>query len=149
MSNSISIQITLLRKGSKIPQRQSVGAAGYDLYACLEKPIMIYPNSIELIPTGIAVAIPPGYEIQIRPRSGLSLKNKLLIINSPGTIDSDYRGEIFVPIYNLNNQEFTVEPGLRIAQMILAKVETIHWDIQDSLPQTERASGGFGSSGLY
>ena len=136
---------------SALPSRQTLGSAGYDLSACLidKKPIVIKPQEVVLVPTGISLSIPLGFEMQVRPRSGLSTKNKLILINSPGTIDSDYRGEIFVPIMNLGNGNFEITHGMRIAQIILAKTETIQWQIVKSLDETERSSGGFGSSGTH
>lgn len=144
------ISILKFHESATLPKRQTEGSAGYDLAACIPegKIIEILPGEVYLIPTGIGLELPKGYEVQIRPRSGLSSKNKLLIINSPGTIDSDYRGEIFVPMMNLGDKTFAITHGMRIAQIILAKVESIEWEITQSISETERGSAGFGSSGL-
>lgn len=147
---SIKISIFKFQDSATLPNRQTEGSVGYDLAACIPegKDIEILPGEVQLISTGIGIEIPHGYEVQIRPRSGLSSKNKLLIINSPGTIDPDYRGEIFVPMMNLGKASFFVTHGMRIAQIILAKVESIEWEIAQTISETERGSGGFGSSGL-
>lgn len=144
---NVLISIQKLKKTAILPSRQTSGSAGYDIYSCHEKPIAIPVGQVRLIPTGIALAIPRDYEIQIRPRSGLSSKNRLLIINSPGTIDSDYRGEIFVPMMNLGDTEFQVDTGMRIAQMVVSKVDSIVWELKNELDPTSRGEGGFGSSG--
>ncbi|WCL48084.1 dUTP diphosphatase [Leptospira sp. GIMC2001] len=148
--SDISVKIKI-NDSSLLPARQTVGSAGYDLSACLKDKtsILIQPQEVSLIPTGISVEIPIGYEMQVRPRSGLSSKNKLIVINSPGTIDSDYRGEIFVPIMNLGDKDFEVTHGMRIAQILLARTETIDWKIVTSLDNTDRSAGGFGSSGTH
>ncbi len=122
-------------------------SAGMDLRANTEKPTTIKPLERILIPTGLYIELPPGYEAQVRPRSGLAIKHGIGVANSPGTIDADYRGEIKVILVNLSNEEFTLEPGERIAQMIVAKHETISWKECDSLSSSERGEGGFGSTG--
>jgi dUTP pyrophosphatase len=142
------VKIKKLKPNASIPDRQSDGAAGYDLHACIDTECIVQPGEVQLIPTGISCEIPFGFEIQIRPRSGLASREKLLIINSPGTIDSDYRGEFFVPIMNLNDKPFRVENGMRIAQIILSKVESIQWEVAQDLSATQRGEGGFGSSGI-
>lgn len=141
------VAIKKIHPNAKFPSRQTEGSAGYDIQSCMDEPITIAPGAVRLIPTGIAVSIPEGMEIQVRPRSGMSSKNRILIINSPGTIDSDYRGEIFVPMMNLGEENFTIEPGMRIAQLILAKVESIEWIFGKDLDETLRGDKGFGSSG--
>lgn len=148
MSN-LQVQIYKFREQAAIPFRQTPGSVGYDLVACLDQSIFIQPKEVVLVPTGIGIDLPMGYEAQIRPRSGLSSKNKLLIINSPGTIDSDYRGEIFIPIMNLGNTDFEVSSGLRIAQMIIAKYEIVEWVEVDHLGESSRGEKGFGSSGTH
>lgn len=121
-------------------------AAGYDLFADVQEKVIVPPGQVKLIPTGIAVSIPVGYEAQIRPRSGLSVKHRIGILNSPGTIDADYRGEIQVILYNFSETDFQVEPMMRIAQMIISKHEIIDFLETDDLDETKRGSGGFGHS---
>ena len=115
----------------------------------IDEDLIIVPNQRILIPTGIAISIPEGFEGQVRPRSGLAVKNGITVINAPGTIDSDYRGEIKVPIINLGDKDFIVERGMRIAQLIIARYEKIEWNLVEQLPQnTTRGDAGFGSTGL-
>lgn len=130
-----------------LPEYQTIGSAGMDLRANLEKSVSLNPLERKLIPTGLFISIPVGYEVQIRPRSGLSIKRGLTLVNAVGTIDSDYRGEIMVPIINLSNEIQEIEDGERIAQMILAAYETIQFNTVTSLDETQRGSGGFGHSG--
>ena len=133
----------------QLPEYQTAGSAGMDLRAWLESPVTLQPMERKLIPTGLYMALPQGYEAQIRPRSGLAIKRGLTLINTPGTIDSDYRGEIMVPIVNLSTEEQLINDGERIAQMIIAKYEQISWDNVDSLEETVRGAGGFGHSGTH
>ncbi len=135
-------------KALPLPQYISDGAAGMDLYAYVEDDTIIEPGKIELIPTGYAVKIPEGYEIQIRSRSGLALKNGIIVLNSPGTIDSDYTGEIKIILINLGKRDFIIKKYDRIAQMILNKVEKIQFVCTDTLPVTKRGNGGFGHTGI-
>lgn len=130
-----------------LPTYESEGAAGLDLRACLEAPVSIPPGGTALIPTGLAVAVPSGFEAQVRPRSGLALKHAISLPNTPGTIDSDYRGEVKIILINHGKDPFTVEHGMRIAQMVVAPVVRIDWDPVDTLPGTDRGAGGFGSTG--
>lgn len=130
-----------------LPTYATNGSAGMDLYAAITNPILIGCNKIVLIPTGIALALPRGYEAQIRSRSGLAVKFGVIVLNSPGTIDSDYRGEIKVLMINLGLEPFQVTPHMRIAQMVIAKYENISWQLVDELENTERGSDGFGSTG--
>ncbi|MCL2171004.1 MAG: dUTP diphosphatase [Defluviitaleaceae bacterium] len=130
-----------------LPAYQSEMAAGLDLRANICKPVVIAPGDIALIPCGFRMALPPGFEGQVRPRSGLALRHGISIPNAPGTIDADYRGEIAVPLINLGKADFTVSRGDRIAQMVIARVEQIRFTIVNELPETPRASGGFGSTG--
>lgn len=123
-------------------------SAGMDLSAANCEPITLYPGCVELIPTGLAIALPDNYEAQIRPRSGLALKNKLTVLNAPGTIDADYRGEIKVMLINLGEQPFIVEKGMRVAQMVIAQYNQVEWDEVETLDETERGTGGFGSTGV-
>lgn len=130
-----------------LPAYETIHAAGMDLRANLEKPITLKTLERALIPTGLFIELPEGYEAQIRPRSGLAAKKGITILNSPGTIDADYRGEIKVILVNLSNEDFIVENGERIAQMVIAKYERIEWAEAETLPNTSRGSGGFGSTG--
>lgn len=124
------------------------GSAGIDLRANNENPEIIKPGETKLIPTGIAIALPNGYEAQIRPRSGLALKNSLTVLNTPGTIDSDYRGEIGIILINHGKKDYIVENGARIAQMVIAKYEQVELEFVKELDETKRGSGGFGSTGV-
>ncbi len=133
--------------GLDLPAYATNGAAGADVLAAVEKPITIAPGRRALIPTGFCIALPPGYELQIRPRSGLALKNGIVLPNSPGTIDEDYRGEVGVIVLNASEEHFTVTRGMRIAQAVLAPVVRAAWDEVDDLDATARGAGGFGSTG--
>lgn len=143
---SIPVKIINLSK-HPLPSYETMGSAGMDLRANLSEPFILKPFDRSAITTGLSIELPVGYEAQIRPRSGLSLKSGLSIPNSPGTIDSDYRGEIKVIVANLSNQDVIINDGDRIAQMVIAKYETIKWQIAESIDDTERGSGGFGSTG--
>ena len=131
----------------ELPAYATVSSAGVDLKAFLDHPIDLKPLERKIIATGIKLALPEGYEAQIRPRSGLAAKHGISILNSPGTIDSDYRGEIGVILINLSNKAFTINRGDRIAQLVLTKYEKINWKIIKELPETNRGIGGFGSTG--
>jgi len=131
----------------ELPSYATIDSAGVDLKAFLDKPMELKPLERKIIGTGIKLALPEGFEAQVRPRSGLAAKHGISILNSPGTIDSDYRGEIGVILVNLSNQKFTVNRGDRIAQLVLAKYEKINWKIIKELPKTNRGFGGFGSTG--
>jgi dUTP pyrophosphatase len=131
-----------------LPKYQSDHAAGLDLQAVLEAPIALEPLQRELIKTGIFLALPEGTEAQVRPRSGLAYKKGLTVLNSPGTIDADYRGEVGVILVNLSNEPVKIEPGERIAQLVLARYERIDWEAVEALDDTARCSGGFGSTGV-
>lgn len=135
-------------KDLPLPKYMSKGSAGMDLYANVHEDVMIRRGEIKLIPTGIKIALPDGYEAQIRPRSGLALKNGITLVNTPGTIDSDYRGEIGVIMINCGTQGFIVKRGDRIAQMVINRYEQIEWTECEKLDETERADGGFGHSGV-
>lgn len=139
-----------MRAGAVIPAYQSAQAAGMDLSACPENeaPVEIPPGEIRLIPTGWAMALPAGYEGQVRPRSGLACKRGVTVPNAPGTIDSDYRGELKVAMINLGRELFVVEPGMRIAQLVIAPVARASVLECDELDSTDRAGGGFGSTGV-
>lgn len=138
----------IANSGAVIPEYKTVGAAGADISALLETPIAIPVGHTAMIPTGLFFEIPEGYEVQIRPRSGLAAKNGVTVLNTPGTIDSDYRGEIKVILINLGEKDFVIHSGDRIAQMVIAPVTQATFEISDSLSETERGSGGFGHSGV-
>ena len=133
----------------KLPVYKTEGASGMDLMAFIKEPINLEPKTSVLIPTGLSVAFPEDYEIQIRPRSGLAAKNNISVLNTPGTIDSDYRGEIKVIIYNHGNENFSINNGDRIAQMILAPVVKMELEEKNNLPKSIRGKGGFGSTGKW
>ena len=143
-----NIRIIKIDQNIDIPSYATSGSAGLDLSAAIQEEVIIAPGEHKIIPTGIAIALPSGFEAQIRPRSGLAAKNGITVLNSPGTIDSDYRGEIKVILINLSKTDFHVTRGMRIAQMIIARYETAKLDLVDNLETTERGSGGFGSTGI-
>ena len=130
-----------------LPEYQTPLSAGLDIRANLAESITLSPLERAMVPTGLFVELPEGYEMQIRPRSGLAAKHGITVLNSPGTIDADYRGEIKVILVNLSNTPFTIEPGERIAQMIVARYDQVEWQAVESLSETERGAGGFGSTG--
>ncbi|MGK7393348.1 MAG: dUTP diphosphatase [Candidatus Cyclobacteriaceae bacterium M3_2C_046] len=130
-----------------LPSYQSDHAAGLDIYANLEEEVLLKPLQRSLIPTGLFLELPVGFEAQIRPRSGLAYKAGVTVLNTPGTIDADYRGEVKVILVNLSDQDFIIKDGERIAQMVIAKHETIEWVKVESLSQTKRGAGGYGSTG--
>ena len=136
--------------GLPLPKYETEGAAGLDLFAATKEAtkIIISPRKAEMIPTGIAISVPPGYEAQIRPRSGLAAKNGITVLNSPGTIDSDYRGEILVMLINHSNKDFEILRGMRIAQMVISKIEQFNLISVDELDTTDRGKDGFGSTGI-
>lgn len=146
---TVDVRIKLLSPRATLPAYQSAGAAGMDLAACLSEgePVVIPPGGIVRVPLGFAVSFPAGYELQIRPRSGLASKHGITIPNAPGTVDSDYRGEMIVALINLGQQPFTIEHGMRIAQMVLAPVCRARLEIAENLDETARGTGGFGSTG--
>src|SRR5699024_3460543 len=131
----------------ELPSYETLVSAGMDLRADIEESITLRPLERKLIPTGLSIELTPGYEAQIRPRSGLARKHGITLLNTTGTIDADYRGEIGVILVNLSNEEFVVVPGDRIAQMVIAKYEQITWEEVESLSKTQRGTGGFGSTG--
>ncbi|MDK2784273.1 MAG: dUTP pyrophosphatase [Bacillota bacterium] len=134
-------------EGLPLPEYMSPGAAGLDLYAALTEEITLPPGGRALIPTGISVAVPPGWEAQVRPRSGLAWRYGLTLLNSPGTVDSDYRGEIKVLLVNLGTEPYTVRRGDRIAQLVLNSVGRVEWEEVEELPASRRGTGGFGHTG--
>ena len=142
------IQVKIVNEGKQqLPQYATAGSAGMDLRADIDKPIVLKPLERKLIPTGLKIALPVGYEAQIRPRSGLAIKYGVTVLNSPGTIDADYRGEVCVILVNLSNVDFVVNPSERIAQMVVAKHEQVDFQIVETLDETERGDGGFGHTG--
>jgi dUTP pyrophosphatase len=145
----VEIRIARLAHGRELPlpDYESAFAAGVDLRAAVAADLVLIPGARALVPTGIAIALPPGFEAQVRPRSGLALKHGITGLNSPGTIDADYRGEIQVLLVNHGTQPFTVTRGMRIAQMIVAPVARARWREAETLPKSERGAGGFGSTG--
>lgn len=147
--SEISIAIRRLAHGVDLalPAYATALSAGMDLLAAVLAPVVLAPGARTLIPTGIAIALPAGFEAQVRPRSGLALKNGITVLNSPGTIDADYRGEVGVILANASDQPFTIERGLRIAQMVIARHERAVWHEVADLDETARGTGGFGSTG--
>jgi dUTP pyrophosphatase len=147
--NPIEVQLRRLPHGAglPLPSYATQGAAGMDVCAAIIEPVTIPPGGRALIPTGFAIALPPGYELQIRPRSGLALKHGIVLPNSPGTIDEDYRGEIQIIVMNAGDEHFMVTRGMRIAQAILSPVVRAAWQEAEILDETRRGTGGFGSTG--
>ena len=143
----VKVLIKKLDSTVQLPEYKSSGASGMDLTAFTEKPIIVKPKTSSLVPTGLSVALHENYEIQIRPRSGLAAKNNITVLNTPGTIDSDYRGEIKVIIYNHGNNNFVINNGDRIAQMVLSPIIRMELEEVKDLPKTIRGEGGFGSTG--
>lgn len=131
-----------------LPEYATSQSAGLDLRANIESPVTLKPLERRLIPTGLRIALPEGYEAQVRPRSGLALKHGITVLNTPGTIDADYRGELMVLLVNLSNEDFIINEGERIAQMIIAKYETVTWEPAEVLDETERGEGGYGHTGV-
>jgi dUTP pyrophosphatase len=145
--HAVEIRFLRLHQGAQLPAYQTEHAAGLDLHACIEAPVILAPGDIAMIPCGFAMAIPHGFEAQVRPRSGLATKHGIGMPNSPGTVDSDYRGEMKVPLVNLGRAAFTVEHGMRIAQMVVAPVARATVRVVEELDGTSRGAGGFGSTG--
>ena len=145
----IKVELTPLEHavGLNLPSYATEQAAGMDLTAALEEAIELGTGERALVPTGIAIALPPGYEAQIRPRSGLAIKHGVTVLNTPGTVDADYRGEIKVVLINHGQEDFIIERGMRIAQMVIAKHANVTWEVVKDLNKTERDEGGFGSTG--
>ena len=145
--HAVEIRFLRLHQGAQLPAYQTEHAAGLDLHACIEAPVTLAPGDIAMIPCGFAMAIPHGFEAQVRPRSGLATKHGIGMPNSPGTVDSDYRGEMKVPLVHLGRAPFTVEHGMRIAQMVVAPVARATVRVVEELDGTSRGAGGFGSTG--
>lgn len=143
------MEIKIINKsGHKLPHYETLASAGMDLRANLEAPVILKPLGRAIVPTGIFMELPVGYEAQVRPRSGLAAKKGVTVLNAPGTIDADYRGEVGVILVNLSNEDFTVENGERVAQMVIAKHERAEWVEVETLSETDRGAGGFGSTGV-
>ena len=143
----MEIKVKKLHEDAILPVYQTKGAAGADIHARLDEPVTMQPGERRAIPTGLAMEIPEGYEVQIRARSGMSIKHGMTMVNGIGTIDADYRGEVAALMINLGQEAFTVEPGMRIGQMVVAQYVAITWSESDALSETDRGEGGFGSSG--
>ncbi len=136
------------RSGFDLPQYETALAAGLDVRAVIDQPVVLRPLARTLVPTGLYVELPEGYEMQVRPRSGLAAKFGLTVLNSPGTIDPDYRGEVKVILANLSNEEYTLQPGERVAQLVVARFERVEWEGVEVLSDTARGAGGFGHTGV-
>ena len=135
------------KSNNPLPEYSTPQSAGFDLRANLDNIEILKPGERKLVGTGLFIALEPGYEAQVRPRSGLALKKGITVLNAPGTVDADYRGEVGVILYNAGNEDFEIVPGERIAQMVIAKYERINWEQVETLDETERGAGGFGHSG--
>ena len=145
----VKVLVKRLNSKVKLPEYKTSGSSGVDLMAFIDSPIKIAPNTLELVPTGLSIAIPDDLEIQIRPRSGLAAKSNIGVLNAPGTIDSDYRGELKIILFNHGNKDFIVNSNDRVAQMVLTPVIKMELEEVDQLPITIRGSGGFGSTGKW
>lgn len=143
----MNVQI-INRSHHPLPTYATLLSAGMDLRANLTEPIVLKPLARCLVPTGLYIALPEGYEAQVRPRSGLAIKKGITVLNSPGTIDADYRGEVCVILVNLSTEDFVIEDGERIAQMVIARHEQVNWECVDELTETQRGTGGFGHTGV-
>jgi len=148
--SSVKVDVVQLPHAADLPlpEYATVQSAAVDLLAAVTEDVVLAPGARTLIPTGLAIALPDGYEAQVRPRSGLALRNGITLLNTPGTIDADYRGEIGIILTNLGQEDFTVERGMRIAQMLIAPVTRLTWNAVFSLDKSKRGSGGFGSTGV-
>lgn len=148
MDDALRVDVTKVREGAKLPCYATSGSAGADLCACITEALVIDAGSYSMVPTGLSMAIPYGYEAQVRPRSGLAAKFGLTVLNSPGTIDADYRGEINVLLVNLGKKQCIIQPGDRIAQLVIAPCVQANFNVALALGATERGQGGFGSTGV-
>lgn len=150
LDSKFSVALQRLPHGENLslPSYGTSASAGLDLYAAVDEDVIVPPQEWRAIPTGIAIALPLGFEAQVRSRSGLAAKNGVVVLNAPGTIDADYRGEILILLINHGKEPFTVTRGMRCAQMVIAPVTTIAWDEQKTLEETDRGLGGFGSTGM-
>jgi dUTP pyrophosphatase len=141
------IPIQILSAHARVPEYATPGAAGLDLAAAIAEPMVLEPGAFVLVPCGFAIALPEGFEAQVRPRSGLASRHGVTVLNAPGTIDSDYRGEVKTILINHGREPFTIAPGMRIAQLVIAPVSRVTWQQTSALPESERAAGGFGHTG--
>lgn len=150
MTQTVAVAITRLphAEGLPLPEYATAHAAGMDLHAATKGEVVLAPGARALVPTGLSIALPEGFEAQVRPRSGLAAKHGVTVLNTPGTIDADYRGEVKVILVNLGAEPFTIERGMRIAQMVVAPYTRVQWAEADTLPETARGVGGFGSTGV-
>ena len=144
----MKVLVKKLCEKANIPEYKTSGSSAFDISACLDENIILAPKSVTMVKTGLSLELPEGFEAQVRSRSGLALKNGVFVLNSPGTIDNDYRGELCVILANFSSEPFTIEHGMRIAQVIVAKYEQFPLEIVQELTETQRGSGGFGSTGL-
>ena len=144
----MNIRIKKLRESAKIPEYQTEHAAALDVHACLDAPMTLAPLERAMVPTGLAFELPEGTEMQVRARSGLSIKHGLTLVNGIGTIDADYRGELNIFMINLGQEAFTIEPDMRVAQLLVSRYEKVEWEAADALTETARGDGGFGSTGF-
>jgi dUTP pyrophosphatase len=149
MSFKVKIKILEEKLGSKVPEYATAQSAGVDVRAAIEEDLILKTGEVKIVPTGIAFAIPQGYEAQVRPRSGLAAKHGVTVLNTPGTIDSDYRGEVKVILINHGKEDFTITNGMRIAQVIFARHEQANFELSEDLDDTARGTGGFGSTGTH
>lgn len=149
MAQQITVQLVVEpeAEGLELPRYETAHAAGMDLRAAIAEPLTIAPGHIVLVPTGLRLALPEGYEAQVRPRSGLAIKRGITVANAPGTIDADYRGTVQVGLVNLSSEPYTLQRGERIAQLVVAPVTRAQWQLVDELPESERGEGGFGHTG--
>lgn len=142
------MKIRIISKSGRIPEYKTEGASGMDLKAYLSQPVTLHPMERMLVPTGLYMELPPGYEAQARARSGLAIKHGIGLVNGIGTIDSDYRGELCIPLINWGSEDFVINDGDRIAQLVIARYEKVEVELTDSLEETERGEGGFGHTGV-
>ncbi len=149
LSRKTRILVRKIKEDARIPEKQTPGAGAFDVYSLLEKPVVLKPGERTLVPTGLAVEIPEGFILSVRPRSGLAANHGITLVNSPGTIDSDYRGEVMIPVINLGENEFILENHQRIAQVILEKTWDAEWIQTHTLSSTNRGEKGFGSTGKH
>ena len=145
----VPVQVVVMPHGAglPLPEWKTAGAAGADVHAAVAEPLVLAPGARALVPTGLRLAIPDGWELQVRPRSGLAVRHGVTVLNAPGTIDSDYRGELQVALVNLGSEPFRVQRGERIAQLVLAPAHRARWEVVEQLADTARGAGGFGSTG--
>ncbi len=144
----MEVKIKKLSENALLPEYQTEHAAAMDVHACLDAPMTLRPLERAMVPTGLAIEIPVGFEMQVRARSGLSIKHGLALVNGIGTIDADYRGELNILMINLGQEPFVIEPGMRVAQLLLSKYDKISWQVAEILSETSRSEGGFGSTGF-